>query len=144
MAATQPPSAAVPTAPQDPSPEQPLSQLISRMTSDVSTLFRKEVELAKIEVKDEVRQTAKAGAMYGGAGFAGYLAAVMISFAIALLLDLTMATWLAFLIVGIIYAIVAYVLFKQGQQRAKRINPVPEQTVETIKEDIEWVKTRKT
>ena len=62
----------------EPSPEQPLSELISRTSSDLATLFRKEVELAKIEIRDDVRHTAKAGSMFGAAGFAGYLAVVLV------------------------------------------------------------------
>ena len=141
MAATHPPTASSAGA-AEPSPEQPLTQLLSRMTGDLTTLFRKEVELAKIEIKDDVKRTAKAGGMYGAAGFAGYMALVMVSFALAFLLDLIMPTWVAFAIVGILYGIGGYVLFRQGQERFKGINPLPEQTIETIKEDVEWIKTR--
>jgi hypothetical protein len=112
------------------------------MTSDLTTLFRKEVQLAKIEIKDDVKQTAKAGGIYGAAGFAGYMAVVLVSFALAFLLDLIMATWLAFAIVGVLYGVAGYVLFRQGQNRFKEFNPIPEQTIETIKEDIEWARTR--
>ncbi len=142
MAAVHPPSAPAGTA-SDPSPDQPLSQLLSRMTNDLSTLFRKEVELAKIEIKEDAKQTARAGGLYGAAGFAAYLTVLMLSFAVAFLLDLVLPTWIGFLIVGGLYGVAAFLLFRSGQERFKRINPVPEQTVETIKEDVEWVKTRK-
>jgi hypothetical protein len=133
---------ASPSGAADPSPEQPLTQLLSRMTGDLTTLLRKEVQLAKIEIRDDVKQTAKAGGVYGAVGFAGYMAAVLISFALAFLLDLIMATWLAFAIIGVLYAVAGYVLFRQGQNRFKEFKPVPEQTIETIKEDIEWARTR--
>ncbi len=125
---------------QNPKVEKPLSELISDLTTDLGTLIRKELELAKVETKQEIQRTAKAGAMFGAAGFAGYMALVLLSFAIAFLLDLVMPTWLAFLIVAVVYAIVAAVLFFQGRERAKRIHPVPEQTVESVKEDMEWLK----
>ena len=125
-----------------PSPEQPLPHLLSRMTSDLTTLLRKEVQLAKIEIKDDVKQIAKAGGMYGAAGFAGYMALVMLSLAVVFLLDLIMPAWVAFLIVGVLYGVGGYVLFSRGRERIKQINPVPEQTIETIKEDVEWVRTR--
>jgi len=140
--ATYPPTASSSDGATDPSPEQPLTQLLSRMTGDLTTLFRKEVQLAKIEIRDDVKQTAKAGGIYGAAGFAGYLAAVLISFALAFLLDLIMATWLAFAIIGVLYAVAGYVLFRLGQHRFKEFNRVPQQTIETIKEDIEWARTR--
>jgi phosphotransferase system glucose/maltose/N-acetylglucosamine-specific IIC component len=113
------------------------------MTGDISTLFRKEIELAKIEIKDDVRQTAKAGGLFGAAGFAGYMLAVMLSFALAFLLDLIMPTWVAFLIVGVLYGVGGYLLFRRAKERFKRITPGPEQTIETIKEDVEWIKARK-
>jgi uncharacterized membrane protein YqjE len=141
MAATHPPSASSHNA-SDPSPDQPLAQLVARMTSDLSALFRKEVELAKIEIREEMKQTAKASGMYGAAGFAGYMALVLVSLALAFLLDLIMPTWIAFLIVGVAYGAAGYLLFRRGQERFKAINPLPEQTIETIKEDVEWVRTR--
>ena len=60
-----------------------------------------------------------------------------------LALDLIMPAWLAALIVAVVYGIVAFVLVKQGQARLKAAGPpVPEQTIETVKEDVEWAKTQ--
>ena len=126
----------------EPSPEQPLSELVSKTSSDLATLFRQEVELAKIEIKDDVRQTAKAGSMFGAAGFAGYLAAVLGSLAVVFALDLAMPLWTAFLIVAAMFALVGFVLFRQAQTRMSEFTLGPEQTIETIKEDIEWAKAR--
>ena len=126
----------------EPSPEQPMSELISKTSSDLTTLFRKEVELAKIEIKDDVRHTAKAGSMFGAAGFAGYLAAVLGSLAIVLALDLAMPLWTAFLIVAAMFALVGFGLFRQARARMNEFTLGPEQTIETIKEDIEWAKAR--
>lgn len=130
-------------AAQNPKVEKPLSALISDMTSDVGTLVRKELELAKIETKEELSRTAKAGGMLGAAGFAGYLAVVMLSFALAFLLDLAMPLWVAFLIVALLYGAAAAFLFVRGRERMKQVNPVPEQTVETVKEDVEWLKAQR-
>jgi Putative Actinobacterial Holin-X, holin superfamily III len=128
--------------PGEPSPEQPLSELISRTTSDLSTLVREEIELAKIEIKDDLRHTAQAGGMFGAAGFAGYMAALLVSLAIVFALDLALPLWSACLIVGAIFAVVAYAMFRQGWTKMKEFTPGPEQTIETVKEDIEWVKAR--
>lgn len=126
----------------EPSPDQPLSELISRTSSDLATLFRKEVELAKIEIRDDVRHTAKAGSMFGAAGFAGYLAAVLASLAVVFALDLAMPLWAAFSVVAVLFALVGLVLFRQARTRMSQFTPGPEQTIETIKEDIEWAKAR--
>ena len=126
-----------------PSPQQPLSELISRMTSDLGALVRHEIELAKIEIKDDVRHTARAGGMFAGAGFAGYMTVVLATLALVFALDLGLPLWSAFLIVGAVYGIVAFILFQQARVRMKQFTPGPEQTVETLKEDVEWAKTRK-
>jgi len=125
---------------QNPKVEKPLSELISDVTADLGTLVRKELELARIETKQEISRTARAGGMLGAAGFAAYMALLLLSFAIVFLLALVMALWLAFLIVAVAYGVAAAVLYQQGRQRAKQIKPVPEQTVESVKEDMEWLK----
>jgi hypothetical protein len=82
--------------------------------------------------------------MFGAAYVIGMLAATALTAAIVLLLALVMPAWLAATIVAVIYAIVAWVLVRQGQRQLREaMPPVPEQTVETIKEDVEWVKSQK-
>ena len=71
------------------------------MTSDLSTLLRKEVERAKTEAREEIGQAGKAAAIFGAAGVAGWLALLMLSLAVAWLLDQALNTALSFAIVGI-------------------------------------------
>ena len=132
---------AVPSRPDDVGHDPSLGQLFSTLTADLGTLVRKELELAKVEVKQEINGTSKAGAAFGGAGFTAYLAVIFVSLAIAIALAAVMPDALAFLLVGVVYAVVAYVLFKQGQERMKQVRP-PEQTIETLKEDVEWAKAQ--
>ena len=141
MAVDQPPDAALPTEPK--APEKSLGQLFSELTSDLSTLMRKEVELAKVETKEEVARAGKAGGMLGGGAFAGWFALLFLSFALAWLLDEWMHTALAFLLVGLVYAVVAAVLVVQGRNRLQSVNPVPQQTVETLKEDVQWARAQR-
>jgi hypothetical protein len=105
-------------------------------------LFRKEVELAKIEVRDDVRHTAKAGSMFGAAGFAGYLAVLLASLGVVFGLDLVMPLWAAFSSVAALFAFACFILFRQARTRMSEFTLGPEQTIETIKEDIEWAKAR--
>jgi F0F1-type ATP synthase assembly protein I len=123
--------------------DRSLGELFSEMTGDLSTLMRKEVELAKVEVKEEASRAGKAGGMLGGGAFAGYFALLFLSFALAWLLDEWMHTALAFLIVGLLYAVVAAVLVVRGRARLQSVNPVPQQTVETLKEDVQWAKAQR-
>jgi hypothetical protein len=123
--------------------ERGLGELVKEMTSELSELFRKEIALAKVETKEEAAKAAKAGGIFAGAGLAGWLAVIFLSFALAWVLDAVMPRWLAFFLVGMVYAAAAAVLFLQGRKTAKGINPVPEQTVETLKEDLQWAKAQK-
>ena len=124
-------------------PDKSLSELFSTMTSDLSTLMRKEVELAKAETKQEVAKAGKAAGMFGGTAVAGFMALLLISFAAAWGLAEVIEPGWAFLVVGLIYAVVAAVLAMQGKKKMQEVNPVPEKTVETLKEDVEWTKARK-
>jgi len=124
-------------------PDKSLGELFSTMTADLSTLFRKEIELAKVEVKDEVRQAGKAGGMLGAGAFAGYMALLFLSLTLAWLLDEWIPRAAAFVIVAVLYGIAAAVLVRLGRERMKHVNAVPEQTVETLKEDVAWARAQK-
>jgi len=123
-----------------PQSEEPLSELLRVATSDLSTLFHQELELAKVEMKEEVRQVGKLGGIFGAGAICGYLALLFASFALSWLLEDVMPRPLAFLVVGVLYGIAAGVLLMQGRNRAKQLNPTPEQTIETLKEDAQWAK----
>lgn len=120
--------------------EPSLGELVGNLSRDMTTLVRQELELARAEIKEELGRTSRAGGMLGGTALAGYLAVLMVSFAVAWGLAEVMPAGLAFLIVGAIFAVVAYLLFQRGRQELKQIRPVPEQTIETLKEDAEWAK----
>jgi uncharacterized membrane protein YqjE len=130
------------TATEPKRPEASLGQLFSEMTSELSALFRQEVELAKVETRDEAGRAARAGSMLAGAAVAALLAAMLLSFALAWVLDQGINRALAFLIVGVLWAIAAAVLLSAGRKRMKAIEALP-QTRETVKEDVEWAKAQK-
>jgi uncharacterized membrane protein YqjE len=124
--------------------DKSLGQLVGDMTSELSSLMRKEVELAKVELKEEVGRAGKAGGMLGAGAVTAYFALLFGSLALAWLLDQAMPVALAFFIVGALYGVAAAVLIGRGRQQMKQVDPVPRQTVETLKEDVEWAKTQKT
>ncbi|MBW3557203.1 MAG: phage holin family protein [Actinobacteria bacterium] len=131
-----------PTAEVAPAQEPTLGELVGNLSRDMTTLVRQELELARTEIKEELGRTSRAGGMLGGTALAGYLAVLMASFAVAWGLAEVMPTGLAFLIVGIVYAVAAYFLYQRGRQELKQVRPVPEQTIETLKEDAEWARQR--
>jgi hypothetical protein len=122
--------------------ERSLSVLLRELTSEVQRLLRAEVELAKIETRQELEQakdTAKHGALAAGAGV---LAAILLSFAAAWGLAEVMPIGVAFLIVGAVYAVVAVMAGLAARDRARRMSVVPTETVETLEEDAQWLRAR--
>jgi uncharacterized membrane protein YqjE len=123
-----------------PAGETSIGELIGDISSDLSELFRKEVELAKVELRQEATKAGKAAGMLGVAGFAGYLAVVLLSFAAVFGLANVMDAGWAALIVAVVWAVVGAVLYTNGRKRLKTVDPMPRRTVDTIKEDAQWLK----
>ena len=123
-------------------PEASLGELFTEMTNDVSTLLRKEIELAKLEAKEDVTRLGRGAGVFAGAGVAGWFTLLFLSFALAWLLDQAMNTALAFAIVGVIWAVVALILMSKGKRDIKSVEGLP-QTKQTLKEDVEWAKQQK-
>ena len=124
----------------EPEDERPLGELFAALTRSLQTLIQKELELAKVEINHTVENVKTAGLSIGVAGVLGLMAFVMLSFAAAWGLAEVLPAGVAFLIVGGAYGIVALALLALGRQRVKAVKPVPEQTVETLKEDVAWAK----
>lgn len=114
-----------------------LSELVSEMTRDLGTLLRKEVELAKVETTEQVSRATKAGALLGATAVVGLLALMLLSMAAAFGLASVLPEGLAFLIVGVVFAVVATALAQSGKARLRSVRPVPDQTVLTLRRDIE-------
>jgi len=123
--------------------ERPLGEVAKDLTRDLSLLVRQELELAKSEMAEKGRTAAPGIGLLGGGGVVALCAAgAMTAFAI-LVLALFLPEWLAALLVGAVLAGIAYLLVKRGKERVEEAGkPVPEQTIETVKEDVEWAKTR--
>jgi uncharacterized membrane protein YqjE len=120
--------------------ERPIGELVKDLSQQTSTLVRKEIELARAELQEKGKVAGKGAGMLGGAAVAGLLALGALTAALIALLDKAMATWVAALIVMALWAVVALVLAKSGQKALKSATPPAPQTVETVKEDIEWAK----
>ncbi|MCM4079575.1 phage holin family protein [Paractinoplanes hotanensis] len=120
--------------------ETSVGEMIGNISNDLSQLFRQEVELAKAELKQEAAKAGKAGGMLGGAAFAAYLAVVLLSFALVFALDAVMPAGWAALIVAVLWAVIGGVLYVIGKNKLKTVDPVPRRTVDTLKEDAQWLK----
>lgn len=121
-----------------PTPEEraattPLGELLSDVSRDLSSLFRQEVALAKAELTDSAKQAGKAGGMFGGAGLAALFALLFLSVAAWWGLGYLIGNAWSAVVVAVVYAVVAAVLYLRGRTAIKQIQGVP-QTVETAKE----------
>jgi len=119
--------------------ETSVGELIGNISNDLSTLFRQEVELAKVELKQEASKAGKAAGMLGAAAFAGYLVLVLLSFALVAALSNVMDPGWAALIVAVLWGIVGAVLYSNGRKKLKTVE-APRRTVDTLKEDAQWLK----
>jgi uncharacterized membrane protein YqjE len=120
--------------------ERPIGDLVKDLSQQTSTLVRKEIELARAELQEKGKVAGNGAGMLGGAAVAGVLALGALSAALISLLDKEMATWVAALIVMALWAIVALALAQAGRTSLQHATPPAPQTVETVKEDIQWAK----
>lgn len=123
-------------------PEKSLGELVGEMTEHLSAIFRKEVELAKVELKEEAGRAGKGAGMLGGAAVAGWFALLFLSFALGWLLDEVMHTALAFLLIAVLYGIGAAVLGMKGREKLGEVEPLPN-TIGSLKEDAEWARAQR-
>ena len=120
-----------------------LGEIVGDLSTDLTTLVKQELTLARTELKEEATKAGKGAGMLGGAGVAGLLALMLGSFALAYLLDNWMPVELAFLIVTLLWAIVGAVLAARGRTELKNSNPQLPETQQTLKEDAAWARAQK-
>jgi uncharacterized membrane protein YqjE len=122
--------------------EQPIGDLLKRLSEETSTLVRQEMALARAELTEQGKRAGTGAGMLGGAGVAGLLTLGALTATVIGVLDTGMAFWVAALIVTAVWAAVAGVLALQGRNKIKDATPPAPQTVDTVKEDVRWAKTR--
>ncbi|TCM44899.1 phage holin family protein [Kribbella sp. VKM Ac-2568] len=122
--------------------DESVGQLVSQLTTDLGQLTRQELALAKAELQAEAKKAGKGAGMLGGATLAGWMVALFLSFTVMWALDEAMDLIWAALIVAALWAVVAAVLATKGRKELQDVNPKPDQTVESLKEDAKWL-TRK-
>jgi hypothetical protein len=122
-------------------PEETLGALIATASRDLSTLVRSEVELAKSEIRQDVKNGVAGGAMFGAAAFLALLAVVLLSIALAQgLVEAGVVAWLAYLIVAVLYLLIGGVLILVGKRKIAKLGP-PERTIRTSKDTAAFLKS---
>ncbi len=129
--------------PKDDLKERPLGELFRQFTEDVSTLIKQELQLARVEMMEKAKGAGVGVGMVGAAGVLGVLALAALTAAAILALAIPLDGWAAALIVAAVYGLVAGALALAGRRKVKQAAPpVPDETMETVKEDIQWLKQR--
>jgi uncharacterized membrane protein YqjE len=122
--------------------ERGVGELVKELASQTSTLVRQEIKLAQAEVTEKGKVAGRGAGMLGGAGVAALLMLGTLTACVVVVLDAAMSLWLAALIVAVLWGIVAAVLAQSGRKALQSATPPAPQTVETVKEDIQWAKTQ--
>jgi uncharacterized membrane protein YqjE len=121
--------------------EPPIGELLKQLASETTTLVRQELDLAKAEMREKGKKAGPGFGMIGAAGGVALLALGALTACLILALDGVMPNWLAALIVAVVYGAVAAVLYTRGKEKVDDVgSPAPRQTIETIKEDVQWAK----
>jgi uncharacterized membrane protein YqjE len=119
--------------------DKSLGELFSRLSHDFGELVTAQVELAKVELKEEAGSAARSAGILGAAGVAAFAALLLLSMAAAWGLSEVVPEGVGFLIVGAVWTIVAVVLFVMGRARLREVEAVPE-TRQSMKEDVQWAR----
>jgi predicted phage tail protein len=123
--------------------QESVAELVKQLSEQTSLLARQEVELAKAELTAKGKRAGIGAGMFGGAGIFGLYAVGALTATAILALATAVAAWLAALIVTVVLGAIAGVLALQGRSKVQQATPpVPEQATESVKEDVQWAKTR--
>ena len=120
--------------------ERSIGELFAELANETSTLVRQEVQLAKTEITQKVTSAGKDVGMIGAGGALAYAGLLALIAAVIIGLGQLIPMWLSALIVGLVVVGIGYMLIQSGLTALKRIDPTPRETIESLKEDKEWVK----
>ena len=119
------------------------AELLRQLSQQTGDLVRQEMELAKAELTEKGKAAGLGAGMFGGAGLVALYAVGALTACAILALAIVVDAWLAALIVGVVYAAIAGILALTGRKKVEQATPpVPEQAIESTKEDVEWTKQR--
>ena len=123
--------------------DQSTGDLVKALSQQTSELVRKEVDLAKAELTEKGKKAGVGAGMFGAGGLAALFGLACLTTALIAGLSEGMDTWVAALIVGVIYLAGAGIAALMGREKIREATPLaPEQAVETTKEDVQWAKTQ--
>jgi hypothetical protein len=120
--------------------DRSLGELFSELARETSTLVRQEVELARTEMTHKATRAGRHAGMIGAGGALAYAGLLALIAALIIGLGHVIPLWLSALIVGLVVVGAGYLLIRQGLDGLKRLDPTPHETIDSLKEDKEWLK----
>ena len=120
--------------------ERSVSDVFQDILRNLQEMVRSEIRLATVEIRGEVKRAVSSGVWIVAGGVAATSAWIFVLWTLAYALATRMSMWAATLIVALVMAAAAAALIMSGIRRVKRIHPIPERTVESVKENLEWMK----
>ena len=117
-----------------------IGEIVDALVRDFGEIVRSELRLARAEITEKAQKAGKAAGLLGAAAVCGFLAAACLVTCFLAALALVMPVWLAALLMCVFLICIAAALYAGGRGRLRNVSPVPEQTVETLKEDVRWTK----
>jgi len=119
--------------------ERTIADVLQDIVRNIQEIVRSEVRLAKTEVRDEAAKAKTAGILSAAGAITGIFGAGFVLLAIVYALSTVMPNWAAALIVGLVLAITAWAVLNAGLNRFRKVHATPERTMETLKENVQWV-----
>jgi uncharacterized membrane protein YqjE len=120
--------------------DRSLGELFAELAQETSTLVRQEVNLAKVEMSEKASRAGRHIGILAAGGALAYAGLLAILAAVIVLLNNIMPLWVSALLVGLVVAVVGYLLVRRALDALKREDFAPRQTIETLKEDQQWAK----
>jgi hypothetical protein len=119
--------------------ELSVGDLFSELSADTSKLVRQEVMLAKAEISQKISRAGKDVAILVAGGLLAYTGVLTLTAALVLIVSLFMPSWVAASIIGLLILGIGYLLVQKGLNDLKKVPPMPEKTIQTLKEDKAWL-----
>jgi uncharacterized membrane protein YqjE len=120
--------------------DRSISDILQDLIRNLQSIVRSEVRLAKTEVREEITKAKSAILLLGIGAVCGIFGALFLLLTIMYALALTLPLWASALVVTILLAIPAALTLKAGLKQMKRVDPVPNKTIESMKENAEWAR----
>ncbi len=124
--------------------ERSLGDLLTGLTTDLSTLLRQEVQLAKVETMEKVNHATQSIVLMAAGGFVAYggFLAIIAAMVAGFSLWFSLSIWLSALLVGVLWIVVGLICLQIGRSTLQQVNVVPEKTLETMKGNVDMIKEK--